>query len=118
VLVRGADQVVLDLQILEKELNRLIVIRLDPAHFCRRHDDNPGPFLGKEFLDSLAIHQVKLSPGAGHQSGKSLGTQLAQDGAADETTMASYEDRFVLFHQVLDSIRLAFPFSSRCAILP
>ena len=94
-----------------------VFVRLDSANPRRRHDDDGRSFVREELVNRKAIRQIKFGPGAGQQAGKSLRTQLAQDGAADETAMASDEDRFVLFHQVLGSIRLAFPFSSHCAIL-
>ena len=51
VFVRGVDQVVLDLQILEEELDWPIVVRLDSADLGRRYNDNRGLFPGEEFLD-------------------------------------------------------------------
>ena len=76
VFVGGMDQVVLDLQIFEEELDRPIVVRLDSAYLCRRHDDDRRLFAGKEFLDSPAIRQVKFDPGAGQQPGETLRSQL------------------------------------------
>ena len=44
------NQVVLDLQVLEQELDRLFIVRLDPADFGRRDDDDRRPFPVEESL--------------------------------------------------------------------
>ena len=81
----------------EEKFDRLIVVRLDSADLGRRHDNDRRLFLAEEFLDCRSILQVQLGAGARQQTGEALLRQLAQDGAADQATMAGDERSSRLF---------------------
>ncbi len=66
--VGRADDVVLDLQIIEQEFHRQVVVRLDPAHLGGR-EDNQSRFLFREktidlsFLSQIELGAIANEPG-------------------------------------------------------
>ena len=95
--MRGADDVVLDLQILEQELDRQIVVRLDPAHLGGRQNDKRRFFLREKTSTARSSRQIEFGAIRVDQIGKTVRLQAAHQGAADEAAMAGNEDfiRFV-----------------------
>jgi len=98
VFVSGAHDVVLHLQIFEKEFDGQIVVRLDPAHLCRGQDYDRRLFLGEEPVDGRGVPQVQFRAVPRHQVGKPILLQFAHERTANEAAMARDEDFVRFFH--------------------
>jgi hypothetical protein len=95
--MRRLDKVVLDLQIIQQELDRKIVVRLDAAYARRGHHHD----LGTDFLEKArhgrALRQVHLGMGAGYDLSEAVCLEVPHDGAPHQTAVSGYKDGF-LFH--------------------
>ena len=87
-LISAVDEVVLDLQVLEQELRRVLVVRQDAPHFGRRVQNVFGLFLRVELTDGRCVQQVQLGMRAADQAGKTAPLQLAPDRAAHQAAVA------------------------------
>ena len=92
VLVRRADDVVLNAQIIEQKFDRIIVVRLDPANFGRGENDDGRFFFGKKFRNGRFVREIKLRAIAFREIGKTLRLETPDERAADHPAMASDED--------------------------
>jgi hypothetical protein len=108
--MRRPDDVVLHLQIFEEELDRLIVIRLDPPYPRRRQDDDLWFLRLEETINRRGLSQIELGAATQEQTGKSLLLELANERAADEPTMARDEDFVRFFHGLRQSVFTIFFF--------
>jgi len=63
----SVNNVVLDLEILEKELHRRISICLDPPDACGRQDNNGRFLFGEKPINASRISQLELRTRARHQ---------------------------------------------------
>jgi hypothetical protein len=104
----AVDEVVLNLEILVKELGRLGVVRLNAANFCGRHEYHLGAFRFVKGGDRTCVQQVQLGMGPPDQLRESLSLQFSPDGAADKSAMAGDVDaRFPMcFHLLILNTRL------------
>src|SRR5262249_4106874 len=59
-LVREADCIVLDSQIIEQEFDGVFVVGFYPAPLCRRDDDDVRPFACKKFRNRRFVGEIKL----------------------------------------------------------
>ena len=89
--VRRVDDVVLDLQVIEQEFHRQIVVRLDAAHFGGREDDQGRLLLREKTIDVRFISQIELGAIAESQVGESLVPEFADERAADQASMTGDE---------------------------
>ena len=89
--VRSADDVVLDLQVIEQEFHRQVVVRLDAPHFGRGKDDQGRLLLREKTIDVRFIPQIELGAVAVSQVGKSFVPEFADERAADEASMPGDE---------------------------
>ena len=71
-MMRGADDVVLDLEIAEQKFDGEVVVRLDSANLGRGKNDNVRLFLGEEILDRLLAREVESGAIASYQIGKTV----------------------------------------------
>jgi hypothetical protein len=67
VLVGRTNDVVLDPQILEQKLDRIIVVCLDAADFCRRENDDSWFFVAKKLRDCGFIAEIEFGSVANQQ---------------------------------------------------
>jgi hypothetical protein len=115
--VRGADDVVLDLKVIEQELHRQVVVRLDPAHLRGREDDHSRLLLREKTIYIGFNSQIELGAIARHDTGKGAALEFADQGASDQASMTGDEYFFRFFHNRSDDCGLAFSFLGQCAIL-
>src|SRR5579862_2446942 len=104
-LIRGLDEVVLDLQVVQKELDGKVVVRLDAADRRRGDDHQSRLFPLEKAGDGFALRQVQLGVGAGEDFLIPVLPQIADDSAPDETPMPGYKDRFLLHLEKWDYTR-------------
>src|SRR5205814_8216642 len=98
VFVRGPNDVVLALEILDEEFDRQIVVRLDPTNF-RGREHGQGRFLRrKETVDGLTVTQIQVRAIPGDEIGEIALFELSNERAANEATMARDEDFVGFFH--------------------
>jgi len=86
----------LDLQILQKKLDRKVVIRFDASDLRRSDNDYPRTSFGEKAADALTIRQVQFRTCAGQEIRVLLCLELTQDGAPGEASMAGDENGFGL----------------------
>jgi len=103
--VRCANDVVLDLQIIEQEFHWQIVVRLDATHFGSREDNNGRLLFREKPIDVGFVPQVELSAIAGDQIRESLFPQFADEGASDQASMTGDEYFIRLLHKRSDDLR-------------
>src|SRR5262249_5314708 len=117
VLEGGTNDIVLDLEVLDQELNRLITVGLDSPH-PRSRENNDRWFLSSEkILDCRPVRQVQLAASASEDVFKTVARQLADDRASHQSAVTGHKNPVVFFHRIAASMRFAFPFSSWCAML-
>lgn len=92
------DEVVLDLQVLEKEFGGMAIVGEDATYLCRSHENVIWFFIGIEFLNGDGIQEVQLGVTAAKQVGKSPSSQFAPNSAAGEAAMAGNVDARVGLH--------------------
>ena len=84
--------VVLNLEILVKELGGPGVVRKDAADFRSGDENKLGLRLHVEAVDGGGVEQIQFGVGAPDQVGETGALQFAPDGAADETAVAGDVD--------------------------
>ena len=95
--MRGANDVVLDLEIAEQELDGKIVVRLDSSNFCRSKNDNVRFFLWRKNPRPPArIREIELGAIAFHQIGETIRLKSAHQRATNQSAMAG-DENFVRF---------------------
>ena len=92
--MRGADDVVLDPQVIEQKLHRQIVVRLDSADLRRGENDNIRFFLCEKILDRTLIRQVELSAIAFKQVRETIRFESTHESASDQPTMSRDKNSF------------------------
>ena len=86
-------------EILEKELDWIIVVRLDPADFRGRQRSTYVRFFFCEKLgDRGFVAQVELRAIAQQKIAKTIRLQPAHDRAADQSAMSGDENFVALIH--------------------
>jgi len=86
--MRFRDDVVLNLEVLEQEGNRLGVVGEDAANPRRGQNHVLGTLLIEEATDSACICEIEFVAGASDESRVALAVEFAPDGAADESLVA------------------------------
>lgn len=87
----GGDDVGLDLEVDGDEIGGVGVVGMDSAHFSGGEDHVLGFVLGEEGVDSGLRCEVEFGVGAEEEVGVAEGGELADDGGADEATVARDE---------------------------
>src|SRR5437667_383356 len=59
-LVGGANNVVLNAQILEQKVHRIIIVCLYPSDFCRRENHDVRALFQKELQNRILFHKIEL----------------------------------------------------------
>ncbi len=85
VFVGAVDEMVLDEEILVKEGDGLGAVGEDAADFCGGDEDVFGLFAVVELADGFGVEEVEFGAGAGDEVGVAEVSELARDGAADES---------------------------------
>ena len=115
--MRSANNIALQLNVLEQEFHRQVVVRLDASHFGRREDDKSRLLFREKTIHIRFLPQIKLGAIAGDQVGKPLVPEFADKCASDQASMTGDEYFVRLFHKRSDDCGLPFSLLRRCAIL-
>ena len=102
--MRGADDVVLHAQVLEQELDRKVIVRLDAAYLRRREDDDVRPLVREERVHGGLIREIERGAIARHDIVKSVRFELPHDGATDQATMAGDKNLLPFFHEACGAL--------------
>jgi hypothetical protein len=86
------NYIVLNPQIIEEELDRKIVVRLDATDFCRSKNYDRRLFLNEKIAHRSFIGQIKLGSVALRQVIETFTLETADYRAARKTAMAGDED--------------------------
>ena len=86
--MRRFEQIILYAQVLQQELHRKIVVRLDPADPRGREEHYIGFLVAKETRDSLLVEKIQLVPRAHDWRRISLCDKRAHDCRANEPAVA------------------------------
>ena len=97
-LRRGLDEMVLDPEIFEQELDRIVAIRPDAAHFRRRHHDDLRFRFREKLPHRRAIQEIEFRARAGEKFRVTLRLQFAQNRPAREPAVSGDKYRFFLGH--------------------
>ena len=89
-LVSAVDEIVLDLQILKKELRGVLVVGQDATHFGRRANYVFGFLLCIESPDSGRVEQVQFGMGPANQASEAAPLQFAPDRAAHQAAVTGH----------------------------
>ena len=84
------DEIILDLEVLKKELRRVLVVGQDAAHFGRRVNDVFGLRQRVECPDGDPVQQVQFGTRAADQAGEAAPEQFAPDRAAHQAAVTSH----------------------------
>src|SRR3984893_4976786 len=88
----GGDDVVLNAQIIEQKLHRLIVVRFDPADLGRGENDDLRFLFGEKPGDGSLVAEIQFAPVALYQVGEARGLERTGQRAADHSPVAGDED--------------------------
>lgn len=93
----GGDDVGLDLEVDGDEIGGVGLVGVDAADLCGGEDDVLGLLRGEEGVDGGLGGEVELGVTAEEEIGVAEGGELADDGGADEATVACHEygSRFI-----------------------
>src|SRR5207248_3743664 len=99
ILMRGGDDVVLNPQIIEQKLHRLIVVCFDTADFGSRENHDLRFFFGKKLVHGRYVSQIELAPVALKQVLKAGRLERSDKRAADHSPVASDKDFIGLLYR-------------------